>query len=804
MVNVIIEEPAFTIRITGGIGAQGSKGDPGNGIASAVLNDDYTLTLNFTDGTSYTTEPIRGAQGETGNGIASAVLNPDYTLTLYFTDGTHYTTASIRGAQGEKGEKGDPGFSPIATVSKSGTVTTLTVTDEDGTTTAEILDGAPGAKGAQGIPGVSPTVTVTDITGGHRITITDAEHPGGISFDVMDGDGDLSLVDNDLSQWLYAENKYYDANLDLVDLQGFNTYKIPCMPTDYIIVSWSDTTSPYGTLSPTRIWAYESENGISRDLTSRNYSNGGTTRKKIWFVAPDDAEALYLTFEASRVSDVTVVKNTPRSYIKDLDVANNFIVPINSSTAVDGREYYNIEPTLQSWDNVNYHTWWIHVKAGDVLMLKSAVEGLPYNTQICTDEAVVRSSDLTITFETDALAIIFEKTTTTNNAVLIQQGAKLGISSENVFGLVDAVNGIISGVVSPIAEQVEDIDDRVVSIEQKLNAQDIVYSDGDTFGYYRVRNDSIEKASSTTFKCQVVEVTDAMTSVSFTIKSTSGISSNIIYCGFADENGGYISSVPVSAGVYDLEIPNNAKYIYLSFFGDTYNTAYTIRVNGVVTQEELSRLSVSNPYYGVSAVAFGTSLTYRAQTTGGYLQYLPGLSGMTVDNQGVGSSYILGDGGSQDMLVKIKSYSGYSDKTVCLLEGFVNDWYYSKTLGTYTDNTETTVCGCVRSALNYIMSQNANITLFLILDHYGRNYSNVDCSSSATNNAGITQYSYYEEIAKVAESLGIPVIKEYAGSQISENTPQYLLDNIHPNAKGAEQSANFIWSKLKQHYVNVI
>lgn len=217
MVNVIIEEPAFTIRITGGIGAQGSKGDPGNGIASAVLNDDYTLTLNFTDGTSYTTEPIRGAQGETGNGIASAVLNPDYTLTLYFTDGTHYTTTSIRGAQGEKGEKGDkgdqgipgqrgeqgergeqgvkgdPGFSPIATVSKSGTVTTLTVTDEDGTTTAEILDGAPGAKGdtgaqgAQGIPGVSPTIAVSDIPGGHRVTITDAYHPGGISFDVPNG-----------------------------------------------------------------------------------------------------------------------------------------------------------------------------------------------------------------------------------------------------------------------------------------------------------------------------------------------------------------------------------------------------------------------------------------------------------------------------------------------------------------------------------------------------------------------------------------------------------------------------------------
>lgn len=115
-------------------------GETGNGIASTVLNDDYTLTFVFTDGTIYTTPtPIRGAigptgaqgaqgptgktgatgaqgeqgeTGETGNGIASTVLNDDYTLTIHFTDGTSYTTPSIRGAtgaQGTQGEKGDTG-----------------------------------------------------------------------------------------------------------------------------------------------------------------------------------------------------------------------------------------------------------------------------------------------------------------------------------------------------------------------------------------------------------------------------------------------------------------------------------------------------------------------------------------------------------------------------------------------------------------------------------------------------------------------------------------------------------------------
>ena len=56
----------------------------------------------------------------TGNGIADARLNNDYTLTLVFTDGSSFTTPiSIRGAQGEKG---DTGAVPNFTV---GTVTTL-------------------------------------------------------------------------------------------------------------------------------------------------------------------------------------------------------------------------------------------------------------------------------------------------------------------------------------------------------------------------------------------------------------------------------------------------------------------------------------------------------------------------------------------------------------------------------------------------------------------------------------------------------------------------------------------------------
>ena len=51
----------------------------------------------------------QGIKGDTGNGIASVTLNADYTLTIVFTDGTSTTTTSIRGEKGDKGDKGDAG-----------------------------------------------------------------------------------------------------------------------------------------------------------------------------------------------------------------------------------------------------------------------------------------------------------------------------------------------------------------------------------------------------------------------------------------------------------------------------------------------------------------------------------------------------------------------------------------------------------------------------------------------------------------------------------------------------------------------
>lgn len=92
------------------------------------LNSDYTLTIYYSDGTSYTTSSIRGA---TGNGIASIAKtgssgsNPVIdTYTVTYTDGNTFTFTVTNGIKGDTGETGATGATGngIASIAKVGTV----------------------------------------------------------------------------------------------------------------------------------------------------------------------------------------------------------------------------------------------------------------------------------------------------------------------------------------------------------------------------------------------------------------------------------------------------------------------------------------------------------------------------------------------------------------------------------------------------------------------------------------------------------------------------------------------------------
>lgn len=104
-----------------------------------------TITINNVS----TGDPGTDAIVENVGSPSSAILN----ITIPRGD---------KGNTGNTGANGQDGFSPTATVTKSGSVSTFTVTDKNGTTSVEILDGSGGGGGAvDSVNGKTGTVVLT-------------------------------------------------------------------------------------------------------------------------------------------------------------------------------------------------------------------------------------------------------------------------------------------------------------------------------------------------------------------------------------------------------------------------------------------------------------------------------------------------------------------------------------------------------------------------------------------------------------------------------------------------------------------
>lgn len=99
------------------------------------------------------------------------------------------------GPQGPKGDKGDTGTQgPKGDDGDAGPQGPKGDKGDTGPQGPKGDTGAAGPQGPAGDDGVSPSITISTISGGHRITIVDADHPGGQSFDVLDGAGAVVSV----------------------------------------------------------------------------------------------------------------------------------------------------------------------------------------------------------------------------------------------------------------------------------------------------------------------------------------------------------------------------------------------------------------------------------------------------------------------------------------------------------------------------------------------------------------------------------------------------------------------------------
>lgn len=369
---------------------------------------------------------------------------------------------------------------------------------------------------------------------------------------------------------------------------------------------------------------------------------------------------------------------------------------------------------------------------------------------------------------------------------------ELYLNLKNSAGTTIVPSDAEKGIVVVIDDGLVNVTDAIADINGRFGAKNLFnrYANNTLRGYYQT--DDTWKTSDEYGQTDFIEIVPGE-------RYTSPIQDvPVIWYDSSKDLLSYTGGVSFSSNGY-VTAPSGAKYARF-MFEDATQTSFYVRKYLQNEKELLMEqvpYGIDNQYKGLKAVAFGTSLSYRAQSSSGYLEFLPIMAQMDVDNQGIGNSTIMEHSSHTDMMGAITGYQSYSDKDVVLVEGFVNDWYDNHAyLGTWKDDDNTTVCGCVRLALTHILTQKPTATVILIFDHYGQLYNGVDCSSTVEK-SGRTQFEFYEEIAKVAESLGIPVIKGYAISGMSELTPEYFIDNIHPNMLGSKQFADVIWSCMK-------
>ena len=230
--HVVVKNAGGLRGLTGETGPQGPQGVPGEAATVTVgttstlpAGSDATVqNVGSTSAAIFNFGIPKGDKGDTGETGAAATISVGTTTTLepgedatvtnsgtssaaVFDFGIPKGAKGDTGSQGPAGQDGADGFSPTATVTKSGDTATITITDKDGTTTAQISDGV--------TPTIDPALSPTSENPVQNKVVTNA----------LAGKADKPIVVSSLPATGTAGQEYFvdDRYNTVTELKGDTT-----------------------------------------------------------------------------------------------------------------------------------------------------------------------------------------------------------------------------------------------------------------------------------------------------------------------------------------------------------------------------------------------------------------------------------------------------------------------------------------------------------------------------------------------------------------------------------------------------
>lgn len=170
----------------------------------------------------------------------------------------------------------------------------------------------------------------------------------------------------------------------------------------------------------------------------------------------------------------------------------------------------------------------------------------------------------------------------------------------------------------------------------------------------------------------------------------------------------------------------------------------------------------------------------------------------TSTKQGYSGGTITQHNNNLCLVDKIKAFD-FTNYDYCLIQVGTNDLSYNAELGTLetyeTTYDNTKFYDSYREALDYILSNNANIQIILITPLQRYRYQGFTPIKKNTVNLDLRDY--VEAIKKIGAFYSLPVIDMFSNCGLNYNTNTLLTsDGLHPNDEGYEKITLYLAKQL--------